>query len=219
MGHWLIAVLVRADAHAEFIRPQLALPLRPLIAAGRIDGYRLGGQVTGAWDPGYDPAADPANWRPCEHCGSATRTGHGTCTSCADAVAAGRPPGTVVAWWHGDWAPHQGDIVPLARLMAPNWRFPKNRTPIAWADLAGVEFLDTEHALLTGTDTGEIPPRLAQIFDDLHTGHRDPHQRPAQRPGQPNGRRSGQRRDWHRPADETRFDPNRYAVAVVDTHH
>jgi hypothetical protein len=105
-----------------------------------------------------------------------------------------------VQWRTADWAPHPGDIVALPRLLDPAWRFPTGRTPIAWVDLAGVVWLGTEIAVLTGTDTGEVPPTLRQVFDDLLDGRRDPE------PGRPE-------RDRHP------FDPTRYAVAVVDAQH
>jgi hypothetical protein len=63
-----------------------------------------------------------------------------------------------------------------------------------------VVWLDTETAMLTGTDTGEVPPRLQRVFDDLAAGRRNPE------PELP-------RRQW-RP-----FDPTEWAVAVVDAHH
>jgi hypothetical protein len=200
MGHILLAVLVRATATVTDIDLHLRKPMRALTSAGRVDSYRLGGQITGAWDPDYDPAADPANWRPCATCGGSTRLGRERCASCADALQAGRPAGTVVVWFYGDWKPHPGDIVPLTRLLQPGWRFPKGRTPIAWVDLAGVVWLDTQTAILTGTDTGEVPPRLRQVLDDLLTARRDPD------PGRPKRAR--------RP-----FNPADWAVAVVDAHH
>jgi hypothetical protein len=199
MGHILIAALVGGTATVTDIDIHLRGPMRPLVRGGHVDGYRLGGQVTGAWDPGYDPAADPANWRPCTRCGGSTRPGREQCTSCADAQQAGRPAATVAAWLHGGWKPHPGDIVPLTRLLEPGWRFPKGRTPIAWADLSGVVWLDTQKAMLTGTDTGQMPPRLRQVLHDLLAAHRDP---------DPTRPRRG-RRPLH-PAD--------WAVAVVDAH-
>ena len=165
-----------------------------------VDRYRLGGQVTGAWDPAYDPGADPANWRPCPTCDGSTRVRGGRCTVCAAAEQVGRIRGTVMAWHYVDWAPHPGDIVALPRLLDPGWRFPTSRTPIAWVDLAGVVWLDTETAVLSGTDTGEVPPRLRQVFDDLTAGRRNPE------PGLPTRQR--------RP-----FDPTEWVVAVVDAHH
>jgi hypothetical protein len=93
-----------------------------------------------------------------------------------------------------------GDIVALPRLLDPGWRFPAGRTPIAWVDLAGVVWLDTETAMLTGTDTGDVPPRLRQVLDDLTAGARHPE------PGLPKRQR--------RP-----FNPAEWAVAVVDAHH
>ena len=200
MGHWLLAVLVRGTATVDAIDAHLRLPMRHLLREHRIDGYRLGGQVTGGWDPGYDPTMDPANWRPCGTCGGSTRVGRDRCTVCAAAEQVGRTPGTVVAWHDADWARYPGDIVALPRLLDPAWWFPKGRTPIAWVDLAGVVWLGTETAVLTSADTGEVPPRLRQVFDDLTAGRRNP------QPGLPKRQR--------RP-----FDPAEWAVVVVDAHH
>ncbi len=61
-------------------------------------------------------------------------------------------------------------------------------------------WLGIETAVLSGTDTGEVPPRLRQVFDDLLTGRRNP--QPA-----------------IRKRDRRPFDPAGYAVAVVDAHH
>ena len=55
----------------------------------------------------------------------------------ADAHESGRPAGTVLAMPF-DWAPHPGDLVPLAQLMGPDWRFPPNRSPHAWVVHPGV---------------------------------------------------------------------------------
>jgi len=198
MGHYLLAVLVGDNATVETIDTHLAKPMRRLLRAHRVDDYRFGGGVTGAWDPGYDPQADPANWRPCPRCAGTTRVAGQSCTVCADAQPAGRGPGTVLAMPF-DWVRHPGDLVPLSRLMHRDWRFPPGRTPHAWVDLAGVVWLGTEIALLTGTDTGQVPERLRQVFDDLLTGRRNPE------PGIPKAQR--------------RFDETTALVAVVDAHH
>jgi hypothetical protein len=102
-----------------------------------------------------------------------------------------------VTWNVYAWAPHPGDIVPMARLLDPGWRYPKGRTPDAWVDLAGIEWLGTTDAKLTGTDTGETPPRLRQVFDDLQSGRR------GHNALQPRGP----------------LDPHLWAVAIVDAHH
>ena len=193
MGHRLLAVLVPATTTAEAPHHALATVLFPLILDEVIDSYTLGGQVTGAWDPSYDPTTDPRNWRPCAVCGGGTRTGRPACTACRDAMRAGRPPGTELTFT-SDWAPHPGDIVALGRLLDPGWRFPKGRTPIGWVDLAGVVWLDTELAMLTGTDTGDVPPRLRTVFDDLIAGRRT------------------------HPRMRQPFTVADYAVAVVDAH-
>lgn len=172
MGHRLLAVLVPATTTANSPHHALAGALFPLVIHDVIDSYTLGGQVTGAWDPSYDPTMDSRNWRPCAVCGG-TRTGRADCTACRDATQAGRTPGTELTFT-SDWAAHPGDIVALGRLLDPGWRFPKGRTPIGWVDLSGVVWLDTELAVLTGTgtDTGDVPPRLRAVFDDLIAGRR-----------------------------------------------
>jgi len=188
MGHRLFAALVPATCTADTADGYLARLMDPLIVAGVIDYYQLGGQVTGAWDPGYDPAADPANWQPCPLCAGTDSA----CHLCGDAVGQGRTAGTVVPLYF-DFQPHPGDLVPLSTLLDPAWRFPTRRTPIAWVDPAGLTWLHTETAVLTGTD-GDMPPRLKQLLDHLIDG------RPQLSPDGP-----------FRPAD--------WAVAVVDTHH
>ncbi len=199
MGHYLLAVLVADFATVADIDIHLLKPRRRLVRAHRVDDYRPGGGVTGAWDPDYDPGKDPANWRPCPTCAGTTVAADGkACRVCADARESGRPAGTVLAMPF-DWAPHPGDLVPLAQLMGPDWRFPPNRSPHAWVDLAGVVWLDTYLAMLTGTDTGEVPDSLRQVFDDLLTGRRNPE------PGIP--------------AAQRRFDHTTWQVAVVDAHH
>ncbi|MFI7208470.1 hypothetical protein [Micromonospora aurantiaca (nom. illeg.)] len=217
MAHHLFAVLVRATATVTTIDAHLAKPMRLAARTHPIDGYRLGGQLTGAWDPAYDPAADPNNWHPCQACGGTTLV-HGTqCRECADAVEAGRRPGTVVPWSYTDWARYPGDIVALPRLLHPGWRFPPGRTPVAWVDVAGVAWLDTNAAILTRTDTGAVPPRLLAVFRDLVTGHRDPD------PAAPPARRRHTPADWSAPwrhprRPRVRFEPADWSVAVVDAH-
>ncbi len=198
MGNYLLAVLVGPDATLDTVDTHLAAPMRRLLRAHRIDSYRLGGAVTGAWDPGYDPQADPANWRTCSRCNGTTRALGQPCTVCDDAPSKGREPGTVVAFAF-DWVRHPGDLVPLARLMHPGWRFPPGRTPDAWVDLAGVVWLGTETAQLTGTHLGQVPEPLRHVFDDLLTGRRNPEPRV--------------------PVAQRRFDETTALVAVVQAHH
>ncbi|RKF22817.1 hypothetical protein [Micromonospora globbae] len=220
MAHHLFAVLVRATATVTTIDAHLAKPMRLVARAHRIDGYRLGGQVTGAWDPDYDPAADPNNWHPCSACGGTTRVDGAECRACVDAVEAGRRPGTVVPWSYTDWARYPGDIVALPRLLHPGWRFPPGRTPVAWVDLAGVVWLGTDEAILTGTDTGAVPPRLLGVFHDLVAGRRDPDPT-----APPAGRRhipADRSVPWRHPGrprrPRVRFEPADWSVAVVDAH-
>jgi hypothetical protein len=188
MGHHLFAVLVPAHATVVTVDGYLQPLLEPLRGPGTFDEYRLGGQTTGAWDEDYNPTLDPANWRPCDTC-DGTPPG---CLHCGDAVRDGRPQGAILApYW--DWQPHGGDIVPLSRLLDPAWRFPRRRSPVAWVDRAGLVWLDNDLAVLTGTD-GDVPPRLALIFEHLTSGRR-------RLPGRPGPFTAG---DW--------------SVAVVDTH-
>ena len=189
MGHRLFAVLIPAHATIDTVDQYLQPLLDHMQGHGAFDEYRLGGQVTGAWDPGYNPVLDPANWRPCAWC---DRTPPG-CRQCEHATREGRPPGTTVAsYW--DWQPHPGDIVPLAWLLDPAWRFPARLSPVAWVDRAGLVWLDNDLAVLIGAD-GDVPPRLAQLFLQLTSGRR-------RLPGHPGP-----------------FTPERWAVAIVDTHH
>ncbi len=188
MGHRLFAVLIHHTATVDTVNLYLHPRLNHLRGPGTFDDYRLGGQATGAWDPDYDPTLDPANWRTC-HCCDGTAPG---CPQCRDAARDGRPAGTILApCW--DWRPHPGDLVPLPRLLDPAWRFPRRRTPIAWVDHAGLVWLDTDLAVLTGTD-GDMPPRLALILEHLITHRRHLPQFPS-------------------------FDAADWSVAVVDTHH
>ena len=197
MARLQLAVLVPHTATIDSFDGHLAGPVRPLLAFRTIDSYRLGGACTGCWDPRYDPSLDPRNWRPCNTCGGSTGLGASRCTDCRSAVDTGRDPGTVVMWDASQWAPHPGDIVALPQLLHPGWRYPKGHTPDAWVDLAGIEWLDTTDATLTGTDTGQTPPRLRHVFHALQAGRRHPEPAPPR----------------------TRFDPTRWAVAVVDAHH
>ena len=50
MGHYLLAVLVADFATVADIDIHLLKPMRRLVRAHRVDDYRLGGGVTGAWD-------------------------------------------------------------------------------------------------------------------------------------------------------------------------
>ena len=50
MGNYLLAVLVGPDATLDTVDAHLAAPMRRLLRAHRVDSYRLGGAVTGAWD-------------------------------------------------------------------------------------------------------------------------------------------------------------------------
>ncbi|PZG09669.1 hypothetical protein C1I95_28785, partial [Micromonospora craterilacus] len=175
MGHHLFAVLVPATATVATIDTHLAKTLRPLTQARKIRAYRLGGRVTGAWTPGYEPTADPNNWHNCRACGGTTRLDGAECPTCADATEHGRRPGTVSVSSPTGWSRHPGDIVRLPRLLQPGWRFPPGRTPIAWVDTAGMVWLGTEAPEIAGKDVGHLPPRLRQVLHNLRHGRRDPH--------------------------------------------
>lgn len=203
MGNYLLAVLVPATATVENIDQLLAKPMRRLLRELSIDGYRLGGQVTGAWS-GYDPEADPANWEPCGGCHGTGQRSQQPCGVCADRDNAGRPPGTGVKFYP-DWAPHPGDIVPLPALLDPAWRFPPQRSPDAWVDLAGTVWLDDTGLARYAVDapSSPVPPRLREVFDQLLDGRRDPW--------------GSRRRVEGRRAEV--FDPAAWSVAVVAAHH
>ena len=109
---YLMAALVPANATINRIDEHLAVAIPHLPASW----YRLGGQFTGAWD-GYQPSNDPQNRRLCPSC-----TGDG-CPACRDTPPNSQPAGTVVAPYHL-WVRHPGDLLPLPRLLDPNWRFP-----------------------------------------------------------------------------------------------
>ncbi|WP_433388660.1 hypothetical protein [Micromonospora sp. KLBMP9576] len=142
------------------------------------------------------------------------------CPACADAVAAGRRPGTLLPFSYTDWPQYPGDIVALPRLLHPGWRFPPGRTPSAWVDLAGVVWLGVDEAILTGTDTGSVPPRLQAVFADLVAGRRNPD------PTLASSRRRPTPVDWSTPwrhpgrprRRHARFKPADWSVAVVDAH-
>jgi hypothetical protein len=189
----LVAVLVPATTTIDTIDAHLTAPMR-VLTPGVFDHYRLGGRFTGAWDPGYDPSVDPANWRPCSTCDPAEASTGRVCSGCADAAERGRPAGTVLAD-PGDWAAHPGDIVALTRLLDPDWRYPalpegaagqhyRFSTPRVYTD---------EHAMawLGGPDNGETPHGLLRVWESLVAGHRQ-----------------------HPPAAAP-FDPADWAVAVV----
>ncbi|MFG1648383.1 hypothetical protein ACGFIE_00530 [Micromonospora sp. NPDC049275] len=220
MAHQLFAVLVRAGATVASIDAHLVKPMRLVSREHRIDGYRLGGQVTGAWDRSYDPAADPNNWHTCDACRGTTQVDGATCLACADAAQAGRRPGTVVPWSYTDWAPYPGDIVALPRLLHPGWRFPPGRTPVAWADLAGVVWLDTDQAILTRSDSGDVPPRLRTVFRDLLNGRRnlDPTVLPSVRRPTAAGWPLSAGHLGRRKRRPVEFRAADWSVAVVDAH-
>jgi hypothetical protein len=169
----LVAVLVPAHVTTATIDAHLVAPMRYLIPSV-IDSYRLGGVYTGAWDPGYSPRHDPANWRPCSTCGGSGRHDALPCPTCADAERAGRPAGTVVAD-ADSWEAHSGDIVPLTAMLADDWRFPtgpalpdgrpRPAVPGAYADPRGTEWLG-------GGETGTLPRELRRCFETLLSGAR-----------------------------------------------
>lgn len=171
----LVAVLVPASATAATIDPHLATPMRLL----RADRYRLGGEFTGAWDPGYHPRTDPANWRDCITCAAIGPTRR-TCPTCGDAADAGREPGTVLAP-ADQWVAHPGDLIALPRLLDPAWRFPtgENLVPVRettapdmYADngLYGAQALDK-------SASGELSAGLRAVLNALRR-HGHPHDEP-----------------------------------------
>ncbi|MEV8504509.1 hypothetical protein AB0368_06710 [Actinoplanes sp. NPDC051475] len=188
----LVAVLVPATATLDTIAAHLAAPLQTVVPSV-IDRYRLGGRFTAAWDPDYQPRTEPANWRPCRPCRTTGLVAGDACPDCATAVHEGRFAGTVLAP-SDQWAAHPGDLVPLARLLDPDWQFLAGRsgertaTPVLWADpsVRGTRWLDVaEHP-------GDLPPALATIFERLRDGTRLP---------DPSG---------------APFDPGAWQVAVVE---
>ncbi|WP_250008774.1 hypothetical protein [Actinoplanes sp. M2I2] len=163
----LLAVLVPASATLDTIDAHLAAPLHFL----PVDRYRLGGEFTGLWDPDYDPRRDPANWRRCPHCAG---TGQ-ACPGCADAEPAGRDPGTVLAA-SSQWVPHSGDLIPLPRLLNPQFRFPagdqlaterETTAPDLYADrFFGFRALDK-------AASGAVSTGLRTVLQAILSGHMD----------------------------------------------
>jgi hypothetical protein len=184
----LVAVLVPASATADTIGAHLAAPLHFLPT----DSYRLGGEFTGACDPDYDPRRDPANWRTCPDCAG---TDFG-CPTCADANPAGRRPGTILAA-SDQWVPHPGDLIPLPRLLDPQFRFPagdqltptrETTAPDLYADaFYGLRALDK-------TPSGEVSTGLRTVLQAALTGHQD------------------------RSADTSPIDPADWQIALVAAH-
>ena len=188
----LVAVLVPASAAIDTIGAHLATPLHFLPA----DRYRLGGEFTGAWDPGYDPRRDPANWRSCRDCAGTGRLTGKACSGCGDAEPAGRSGGTVLAS-SDQWALHPGDLIPLPRLLDPQFRFPagnqlaamrETTAPDLYADrFYGLRALDKEAS-------GEVSNGLRTVLQAVLTGHTD------------------------RSADNDPVDPADWQIAVVAAH-
>ncbi|GAA2617338.1 hypothetical protein [Paractinoplanes durhamensis] len=168
----LVAVLVPADTTVHTIDVHLATSMH-LLTPNR---YRLGGAFTGAWDPDYDPRTDPANWRPCTTC---TATGHladTRCPDCADTDSTGRRPGTVLAY-DDRWIRHPGDLIPLHRLLDPQWRFPTGEHLVpARATTAPDLYVDGFHGLrwLQATTSGEISAGLRAVLHAVVTDRTRP---------------------------------------------
>jgi hypothetical protein len=162
-----VAVLVPASVTINTIGAHLAAPLHFLPA----DSYRLGGEFTGAWNPDYDPRRDPANWRTCPDCAGTGRD----CPTCADAALAGRLPGTILAAVN-QWRPHPGDLIPLPRLLDPQFRFPAGDRLIPGRDTTAPDlYADAFHGLraLDKTPSGEISTGLRTVLQAVLTGRRD----------------------------------------------
>jgi hypothetical protein len=163
----LVAVLVPASATADTIGAHLAAPLHFLPT----DSYRLGGEFTGTWDPDDDPRRDPANWRTCPDCAGTGRD----CPTCADADPADRRRGTILAATD-QWVPHPGDLIPLPRLLDPQFRFPagdrltptrETTAPDLYADaFNGIRALDK-------MPSGEVSTGLRTVLQAALTGRRD----------------------------------------------
>lgn len=167
---YLMAVLVPASATTDTIAAHLAAPMHFLPA----DRYQLGGPFTGAWDENYNPHTDPANWRPCSNCTTASPA----CPLCGDAEAAGRAPRTVLAPSTA-WAAHPGDLVPLPRLLDPAWRFPTGGQLDPARDTTAPEFYADQHyglRALDQSDSGEISVGLRTVLQAvlISQTHRGP---------------------------------------------
>ncbi|GLI00664.1 hypothetical protein [Phytohabitans aurantiacus] len=207
MINFLAAVLVPSTATVDTIDTYLTGPMR-ILSPWPVDRYRLGGEFTGAWDPAYEPATDPANWRLCTACAVTGQIAGRPCQQCGDAPQQGRPLGTIVADFD-QWAAHPGDLVPLTTLLDPSWRLPTDyrrpstpadqvrhygASPDLWIDGTGMQWLSVDRTD-DGAVTGDLPYDLQDILRRLLSGARVP---------QPN----------HNGA----FDPAAWQVAIVAGH-
>ncbi|GAA1622916.1 hypothetical protein [Actinoplanes couchii] len=193
-SNFLVAVLVPATATTATINAHLAGPMR-VFMPGVIDRYRLGGGYTGAWDPDYDPRTDPTNWRPCTGCAATGMIDGQPCPTCRQTPPQPHRPGMTLAGPQ-DWTAHPGDIVTLTRLLDTSWRYPQlpadTASPSHRFSVPDAYADAYGMAWIGGPDTGETPGDLQRHWDALLDGHRHS---------------SGER-----------FDPHRWAVAIVDAH-
>ncbi len=162
----LLAVLVCGTATTDTIDAHLAAPLRPLIRAQLITGYRLD-RLTAA-----DTATGPNH-----------RERHPSPTAAAPSRRRRRRPSpprrtaapTTAAAGHAvRRVVRPGDLVALPALLTPDWQFPAQATPHAWVDLSGVVWLGTDARQVLGTDDGTVPARLRRVLADLTAGRRQP---------------------------------------------
>lgn len=194
--NFLAAVLVPANATTDTVGSYLAGAMRALMP-GVVDRYRLGGEFTGAWDPGYEPRTDPVNWRPCTDCAATGVLESHTCPTCGDAAQQGRTAGTILAGPE-NWAAHPGDIVPLTRLLEDSWRYPPlpnsdSAQPVRFS--APSWYADEYGTTVVGFSRGgETPRELQTIWQYLLVGQR------------------------LKTSERVPVDPAQWAVAVVDAH-
>lgn len=178
MASILVAAVVPATVTVETIDTPLRRVTRRWHQASVIGGWQFGGQFAGAWS-NYLPEHDPANWYDCELCagtgrrdderGISLRTADSSfgCNGCAPQTPDDpRPPGNALTrpW---EWIGHDGDLVPLPRLLEPTWRFPAGRYPGGWVDAEALRWLDR-------TDDGSVGPVLADVFRSYLAGTRKP---------------------------------------------
>ena len=175
----LVAVLVPASATTDTIGEHLAAPLHFLTA----DQYRLGGEFTGAWDRDYDPRRDRTNWRDCQYCAGAGRLTGEPCLRCGDAERAGRTRGTVLAS-SDQWVLHPGDLIPLPRLLDPQFRFPAGDQLTPMREMTAPDLYTDRFYGLRALDkaaSGEISTDLRTVLQAVAAGYLDrgPNDEPA----------------------------------------
>ncbi len=140
MARLLLAVLVPGTATPDTIDTHLAAPLRPLIRAKVITGYRL--DRPSATDT---PTNHHHNSHRRHSVTAPTPNQYRRWLPTRRRLGADTAPGTAPAGDPGHRIIRPGDLVALPALLAAHWQFPARATPHAWVDLAGVVWLVARH--------------------------------------------------------------------------